>query len=816
VVDGAPVTGEPPARASLADFLSAQGIPVHLGCGTGACGVCLVRLDGRLVRACAVLAVQADGSVVDTARGPGLDGVRRAMSEHGAVQCGYCSPAFALALGGATGRADLCDVTCRCTGYTGLAAAAGGCSAAPLRRVEDERLLSGRGEFVAARVLPGQLHARFVRATHAHAGIVVRAGAALLPGVVAVLTAADLPEPAAYLPAVAGPREPTLARDEVRYVGQPVALVVAESPEVAEDAAELVSVEYTPRTPWLAASTTGAPHVFPARTQGSPPRGVFEAADVVLDERFTVPRQTGFPMEPRGLLAGWADGRLTIWGSTKHPLANRDETAKALDVAAGDVRMAPGDVGGAFGVKGELYPEDILVPLAATRLGRPVKWVEDRDEHLVSINHSRAQAWHVRIAATATGRLLGASVSVVSDAGAYVRPLTTLVADEASATFPGPYRFGAYHATAACVLTNKTPSGTVRAPGRFESNFVRERALDMLAARLGLAPAELRRRNLLGADDLPYDTGTFGEGPVRYPAGDFRGAFERVLAMPFPAAAGDGLRRGRAVVPFVELSSLGGAERARLVALPGGRFRVEAASAPSGQGHETAWARVAAGVLAVDPSAVEVCCGDTDGGGDGLGTFASRSAVMVGNAVAAAAHRLRATGAARADATYTSDEHTCAYGALACAVAVDPELLTVRVEELTILCDAGNLISEHIVTGQLTGGVVQGVGGALLEEIAYDHTGRPLAPGIDGYLLPLAADVPDVRVLLTNDHPAETNPLGVKGIGEAGIAAAGAAVASAVAAAVPELNRHLTGLPLSPSRLLGALRAHESEEGTDA
>ncbi|OLF18583.1 hypothetical protein BU204_05755 [Actinophytocola xanthii] len=744
------------------------------------------------------------------------------MSEHNAVQCGFCSPAFLLVMGEVdptAPRVGLSEVTCRCTGYTGLAAAATAGPSTPGRlcRAEDARLLGGRGDFVADRRLPGQLWARFVRSTHGHAGITVDTSiAAAHPRVVAVLTAADLPEDAAYLPEVLGIAEPTLARTEVRYVGQPIALVLAETPGTAEDAAELVLVDYTPRPVWTEARTEGAPHVVAARTQGDPVTAVFDGADVVLDERFTVPRQTGLPMEPRRLLAGWSGGRLTVWGSTKHPLANRAATAKALGLGENKVRMAPSDVGGAFGVKGELYPEDVLVPLAATLLGRPVKWVEDRDEHLVAINHSREQVWHVRLAAAVDGRLLGAEVDLVSDAGAYVRPLTTLVADEASATFPGPYRFGAYHATANCVLTNKTPSGTVRAPGRFEANFVRERALDLLAERVGLDPAELRRRNLLGPEDLPYDAGTFGEGPVRYPAGDFRGAFARVLALPAPAAVEDGLRRGRAVVPFVELSSLGGTERVRLSALPGGRYRLETASAPSGQGHQTAWARVAADVLDVDPALVDVCCGDTDDGGDGLGTFASRSAVMVGNAVAAAAGRLVAEGGTVVEGTFTNDDHTCPYGALACTVAVDPELLTVRVEELTILCDAGNLIEERLVVGQLTGGVVQGVGGALLEEIAYDAQARPLAAGLDGYLLPLAADVPDVRVLLTNDHPAEENPLGVKGIGEAGIAAAGAAVASAVASAMPELNRHLTGLPLSPSRLLGALRAKELEEGIDA
>ncbi|HWM01750.1 MAG TPA: molybdopterin cofactor-binding domain-containing protein, partial [Actinophytocola sp.] len=381
-VDGRDLTVTVPVRASLAEFLSRNGAHVGVGCETGACGVCLVRLDEQLVRSCTMLAVQADGTTVHTARDAELADVRHAMSIHSAVQCGYCGPAFALTIGELTDptsvRADLCEVTCRCTGYTGLTAAAAmvatgcaGCTPAePLRRNEDARLLSGRGEFVGARNLPGQLAARFVRSTHAHAGIVaVHSVAAESPGVVAVLTAADLPPTTAYLP---GAAEPTLAVDEVRYVGQPIAVVLAESAEVAEDAAELVAVEYAPRTPLLTPDG-------PAR-----PLPVFERAEVVLDERFTVPRRTGMPMEPRGVLAAWGEDGLTVWSSTEHPQQNRDVLAKALDLAVDEIRLAPGDVGGAFG---GLYPEDIVVPYAATRLRRPVKWIEDRDEHLVSISH---------------------------------------------------------------------------------------------------------------------------------------------------------------------------------------------------------------------------------------------------------------------------------------------------------------------------------------------------------------------------------------------------------------------------------------------
>lgn len=912
--DGHRLSVEP--RESLAGLLAGLGSPVGTGCDQGQCGVCTVDLDGRPVRSCLVLAAQCHGAKIRTARSgdPALAEVRSWMSAASALQCGYCSPAFVMTLGEAARQAQGCpttgpgegelrrrisEVTCRCTGYPGLTRAAAGLTAAEpppehTPRVEDGRLLAGRGNFVGSRDLPGQLWARVVRSTVAHAALVhVDTRRALRhPQVVAAYTAADLPDTVRRLHRdLPGPQEPVLAEDEVRYVGQPVAVVVAESAAAAEDGAELVDVGCAPRTP-LRGPERGTAHLPDDDARwldpilqevGADPDDT-DAATVVTHE-FTLPRQTGMPMENRGLLAEWnaEASRLTVHGVTKHPAINRELLAHALDLDPRHIHLPAGDVGGAFGIKGEIYPEDLLVPWLSVRTRRPVKWLEDRAEHAVAANHSRGMVWRAEMRADARGRILGARVEIVADAGAYVRPLTTLQPYLATAMFPGPYRMPRYRARARCLLTSRTPVGPLRAPGRLETNFVRERMLDLLAAELGLEPAELRRRNLLSARDMPYDVGTVNEGPVHYDSGDFLGAYERALsraagAPPPGAGAGsgvplgeqapdDGLRRGTAVIPFVEKAGLGGNERAVATLRPDGSLRIDAASAPSGQSHQTTLAQVAATALGIAREVVEVVLDDHTSGAEGLGTFASRTIMHTGNAVHAACTELRArllrraaalTGTAAGSATgpgpdteadpprgwsiahstvldaagqpvvtlaelarggveltasgsYTADAHTYPYGAVTCSVAVDPELYLVRVERLALSCDAGRTIDERVVRGQLAGGLVQGVGAALLEELRYDADEIPLVRGLDQYLLPLAADVPDIEVeLLAPAAPTAMtphNPIGVKGIGESGTSAAAAAVAAAICAAVPEWTPAIDRLPMSPEHLKAAVDA---------
>jgi len=851
-----------PDRMSLADHLCALGSPINVGCETGACNSCLVRLDGKLVASCLLFAAQAHGCDITTVHGldagDGLTAGQLALSEQSGLQCGFCTPAFALCLTEA-GHHDmapanfLAPILCRCTGYLGqiraLEQVRSGSSHRRvdfMRRREDVRLVTGRGTFPSHRWLAGQAWLRVIRSPHALARIcrIDSMQARQMPGVLTVLTATDLPVSARYLHTEleAQPStimEPTLAIDEVRYVGQPVAVVVGETAEQAEDAACAVQIEYIRCAP-VTDVVEGASDLW----DGVQRVGRYQPGpdDVVVQSRFRVSRHTGMPLEPRALSAEWHPGSevLTVWGVCKHPQANRDRLAARLDVDPVRIRMPAGDVGGSFGVKGEFYPEDVLVPYAALTLRRPVKWVEDRSEHMVATNHSREQMWDVEMAAHRDGTLTGARVSIISDSGAYLRPLTRLTPYLGSAMFPGPYRLPAFEAAVRPSFTNKTPIGTYRAPGRFEANFVRERVLDMMASRLGIDPVHLRMRNLLTGAEMPYDTGTRNEGPVRYDVGEFRGAFEHAAntAASWGANTSTGMRVGSAVVPFVEKAGLGPTETAEVVLTDRGRLHVYTASSPSGQGHETAFASIVQRVLDVPADLIDVFCGDAGGRASGPGSFASRGVMMTGSAVHVAActlrDRLLGFAAAQAGRTpdqvspcngvvrigshlldlaelaaeqrtaigrFDCDKHSYPYGAVACQVDVDPELFTLRVGRLEIFCDAGQVVDPDSARGQLIGGAVQGIGGALYEQLVYAADGSPLVLQLGDYLLPRASDVHSVVATLLKPLPTISNPLGAKGVGEAGIAAIGAVVANAVCAALPVLTDLLTELPVTPSLL---------------
>ncbi|WP_345601569.1 molybdopterin-dependent oxidoreductase [Saccharopolyspora rosea] len=859
-INGSAHTAAVAPGTTLAEHLDRCGFPTNVGCGEGTCGTCLVRVDGRPVQSCLTLVATVDGSVVTTVhglRGPdgGLTGAQTAISAEGGLQCGFCTPAFVLLLDEMSGsgappdpealRERLSAVTCRCTGYAGLLRAArrvrcGPVATEPPRRREDSRLLTGRGDYLGARSVPGQLHARFVRAAHPHADVIAvdTAAATAMPGVAGVFTADDLPPSAVRFTTGDAPfPENTLATDQVRYTGQPVAVVVAATRDQAEDAARAVRVAYRPR----------GPHRSEVRRRfqdvGAVDRAL-AAAPVVVRRSFAVGRHTGMPMETRGLLAEPRDGGLVLHGLTKQVRANRDRVAAMLGLAPERVDVVPTDVGGAFGVKGEFYPEDVVVPLAALRLGRPVKWIEDRDEHLIATNHSREQAWEVTLAADTDGALLAARVDVVVDAGAYHRPLTDLMPAFATAMFPGPYRLPHYRADVTIRYSHKTPTGPYRAPGRFEVGFVRERALDLLAAELGLAPDELRWRNLLSPAELPHRPGTECEGVVEYDEGDCGSAFAAAVAAAEryrTAPAEPGVRRGAAAVPFVEKEGAGEAETATARLHPDGRVTVEVDSASSGQGHETTLAAVAAEVLAVPPQRVVVSAGRAAAGARGLGTFASRTALMTGNAVAAAASRLaeqvlaavarrrgvppgelrlaprggpgavspvEVAGSLSAEdrtatATFRPGGHSYPSGAVAVAVDVDIATLRTRVRHVHVFCDVGRVLDEVVVRGQIVGGVVQGVGGAVMENLPYSDSGHPLVRRLADYPVPLAADAPDVEISLAAGR-ASGNPLGVRGVGELGTAPIGGAVAAAVADAVPEIAAEIVELPLTPSTMHGS------------
>jgi carbon-monoxide dehydrogenase large subunit len=855
-VDGEPCVSLLRGTATLADALQAMGVPVHTGCRAGWCGLCLVQVEGRPLRSCLTPLSRCAGVTVRTVRGlggPRVESARRWLSACGGLQCGYCSPAFLHLIDQSCDPAvpaedllrSLDEAMCRCTGYGPIARAAEHVrrrrpGPPGWQRREDERLLTGVGRFVSAAVPPGALHAHVVRSQWSHAQLVEvdSTQAAAVPDVLAVLTAADLPTGAARLHESTpyGPEEPVLARGEVRYVGQPVALVIARSAEAAVAGGARLRVTYRPRPDEPPAGEVCPPDddprwlpplgqsVQPAEDQAGMLLAAGDGDLVTVRRTVRIPRQTAMPMETRACSARWDGLRLTVRGVTKQPRAHIEAIARAAGVPLSAVALERDDIGGSFGVKGELYPEDLLIPLAAVRMGGEVWWSENRAEHMTSTNHSRAQTWHVALTATRDGRLHSANVEIIADSGAYVRPLTSLVPYLGSAMFPGPYRLPRYEARVRCLLTTRTPIGTVRGPGRFESNAVRELALDALAAELGLHPDEFRRRNLLTQAQMPYDVGTTNEGPVHYDTGDPRFAFEAVLAAPARTApvGDDGLLRGRAVVPFIDKAGLPGTETAHVEMGEDGTVTVEVASAPSGQGHETAFAAVAADELGVDAADVLVvfATGAPGAAAEGLGTFASRAAVFTGNAVALACRRLReeagrgqgSGGSAPrqlgASATYDAQAHTYPYGAAVCSVAIDPDLYTVTVEELGITCDVGRPLSEAVVRGQLAGGLVQGVSAVLHEELGYGDDGIPGAQGLEDYPILLAGDVPDTWVRLLPAAPPTSasaqNPLGARGAGEAGIAAASGAVVCAVLRALPAALPALDRLPLTPSVLYAA------------
>jgi aerobic carbon-monoxide dehydrogenase large subunit len=745
----------------------------------------------------------------------------------------------------------------------------------PIKRLEDPRLLVGGGRYVDDLVRPGMAHAVVVRSPHAHARVrrIDARRALARPGVLACVTAADLagvpsiplrqpgkPAHAAYL-------QPPLAGEKVRYVGQPIAVVVAIDRATADDARELVEIEYDVLPARVDTDDAGA-ILFPEgdvadswTTSIGDVDAAVRGAACVVSERFYVGRQTAAPMETRGLLAEWdahAD-RLTVWGMTKVPYFNRRTLAAMLKLDEAHIEFAESDVGGGFGARGEFYPEDFLIPFLARRLERPVKWVEERREHFLTINHSREQQWSIVAAADERGRLLALDASLVNVMGGYLRTHGVWAAALTASYLPGPYRWPGYRCRVSCVMTSKTPTGTVRAPGFYEGTFVRERIIDLLAERSRLDPAEMRRRNLARPTDEPYTVSTVAAAvtgrTADFAGEDFGEMFEHALKAGRYAervaecrelnAAGGDVRYGVGLAAVVETSGTGPFETAKVALTSEGRIVLAAGSTSLGQGLPTTLAQVCAEVIQVSPADIAVHLGDTRWMAQGVGSSASRSAVMAGTAVYRASTRLReqivALAAARFEASPADitledgaafvrgvpdrrcslreiaalaggpleaewrHETTSAIGSFGVhlsVVGVDVTTGEVRPETHFVLCDVGRAINPAIVEGQLVGAVIQGLGHATMEELVYDPSGQLLSGTFMDYAMPTAARVPQVE-LLVHETPTLSNPLGVKGAGEAGTSGVGAAVANAVASAVgAAAARHL---PVTAPRVKAAL-----------
>ncbi len=736
----------------------------------------------------------------------------------------------------------------------------------PVDRAEDRRFLTGAGKFVDDVERDGMLHAVVLRSSVAHGRIAALdvSAARARHGVRAVITAVEIgktipliPLRLANLPEFAPFLQPVIASDKVRYVGEPIAVVVAETAALAEDAlaAIAVDIEPLPALPDRHAAARDEALLFEAAGSNRALRyavsfgdadAAFAQAAYTRRESFSCHRLTGVPLETRGLVAEWdaAKEKLTVLGASKVLFFNRRALAPMLGLAEDAIDMIELDVGGGFGVRGEFYPEDFLVPFAARQVGRPVKWIEDRREHLMATNHSREVDCDIEIACTRDGVILGLRGAIYGDMGAYIRTNGGVVPAKAAQFLPGPYRIRDVALTVEALMTSKTPVGTVRAPGRFEANFFRERLFDIVARDLGLDPMDFRRRNLIREAELPFATGKLVpyEGETDFDTGDYHATFERALAeigweqkKPLQGRLIDGRYHGLAAVPFVE-SGGAGKENARVTVEPDGCVTVRVGSSVLGQGLETTLAQVAADTLDLPFERVRILHGSTTYLREGFGTFASRSMVVGGSAVmdgcnnliaairAAATERFGlpneeitiAGGEVRAgeqrarlaefagieaEGSFATAVRTYSYGAHACHVAVDARTGEVEILDYVAIEDVGRAINPHIVHGQAIGALVQGLGGVFLDQILYDGEGQILNASLADYLVPVASDFPNVRAITLELRRSKTNPLGAKGAGEGGMVAVAATAANAVAAALAPLGVELRALPLSPAQV---------------
>ena len=769
---------------------------------------------------------------------------------------------------------------------------------APIRRREDVRFLTGTARFIGDVKLPQMLHAAILRSVHAHARIksIETAEARAIPGVAEVITFEDIARGAGFIPIRMYPLpglerylQYPLAQDKARYVGEPLAVVVAESRYVAEDALDAIEVSYEALPAVVNVHEALRDEVVIHEGNGTNLAArhtvsigdvemAFRQAEYTRREEFKIHRHTGNPLETRGLVASYDSGRgeLTVWGSTKVPYFNRGILASFLNFSENKIHFIEPDVGGGFGIRGEFYPEDFLIPFAAIKVGRPVKWIEDRREHLLAANHSREVWCEVEVAARRDGTLLGMRAKIYGDMGAYIRTHGSLVPISTASMLTGPYKISNYQCAVHCVMTNKMGTGTLRGPGRYESCFIRERLLDMVAGDLRIDPVELRKRNLIQPDEMPYEVGmtTPGRSSMVLDSGNYpsalRHAVEKFGYDELKAVQGrfeQGKYHGIGVAYFVKGSGLGPYEGARVGVTAPDSVAVYLGIGTMGQGHETTFAQVCADGLGIPIEKITVFHGNTDYLPFSIGTFASRGAVMAGSAVYLAAQQVRKkilkvassylgvadeelefrnaqvwkkgaegqgalldlaavvklAGPAspyhqgepglEATAYFESTKNTYPYGIHMAHVAVDPETGILEVLKYLVVEDIGRIINPLIVHGQAVGGAVQGIGATILEELIYNENGQLITTTFMDYLLPNSMDVPAIEALTLEEAPSPLNPLGVKGAGEGGIVATGAALANAVANALLPLGVEVKELPLSPNRIRGWIREAAGKKG---
>jgi aerobic carbon-monoxide dehydrogenase large subunit len=751
-------------------------------------------------------------------------------------------------------------------------------------RETDRRVLVGKGTYLDDIKLPGMLHVAFVRSPYSHAkiGSIDPQAALRIPGIHAVFTGADLCDRIKPLPRVPPvyqtlvpriqlkirpPSQRALAVDRARYVGEPVAALVAISPALAADAVEHIRVEYEMMPavvdPELALEGS-APLLFPEwgdniavaytfRT-GDSDRAMQTATHRVR-ERFYFHRQTANPIETRGIIAEWdsQQGRLTEWSSTQVPYPLRDHLAETLGLERANVRVITPDVGGGFGAKCVIYPEEIAVAYMAKEIGSPLKWVEHRREHMLTTVHARDQLHEVEVGFEEDGTITALRLRIIGDSGAYspyhLNPTFNTVSH-----LPGPYRIQNYEADVRVAVTNKAPTAPYRGAGRPEGSLVMERVIDRVARQLGLEPALVRSHNLIRADEMPFDTGRLykdGEQMI-YDGGDYQGCLEKAL----DKVGFETFRKrqkqfwsknrylGLGIAAYVEGTGQGPRESARVRINENGSIDCFVSTPSQGQGHDTVFPQICGEALGVDPSRVRSHAEDTEQLSGGRGTYGSRSVVVAGSAVHLAAKKVREealqrgsklleistddleirdgliwstlqTGVERslsyqeaavsgppleAEEEFTPTQCTYAYGVHTLTLEVFPETGEVEILKYVVCDDAGRLINPEIADGQILGGVVQGIGGALFEELIYDENGQLVTGSFTDYPMPRFPMVPPIEIIHMAT-PSPRNPLGVRGLGEAGTIPPAAAIANAVEDALKPFGVKINRLPLSPPRL---------------
>ncbi len=738
----------------------------------------------------------------------------------------------------------------------------------PIERLEDLRFLTGRGRYIDDLAVENMLHAVILRSSVAHGRIrsIDAVAARARAGIHAVITAADIGDvptiPLRHDPLPTSKRyvQPVIAVDKVRFVGEPIAVVVADSIAAAEDALDAIAVDIEPLPAVAGRDAARQDAVLLFENTGSNLAGTitalrgdadaaFKAAPYLRREHFRVQRHSAVPMESRGLLAEWDEARqhMTVAGACKVPFTNRRALAHMMGLPEQSVRMVEYDVGGGFGARGEFYPEDFLIPFAARFLGRPVKWIEDRRENLMALSHARDAECELEIACVRDGTILALRGHACTDLGAYVRTNGATASRNISQIMSGPYRIPHVRMDVSMVVTNKTPSGTYRGPGRFESDFCRERLFDIVAAELGIDRVEFRRRNLIAEAEMPYQLATVQALDIvtECDSGDYQITLDRCLdefnwaeRSKVQGKLIDGRYHGIAVGCYLEGGGTGPKENVRLLIEADGSISVFVGSSSVGQGVETVFSQIAADALEVPMDRINnVFHGSTDYVEEGFGSFSSRSIVMGGNAIVNAANRLReliriaaaqrlnctvaeiaidrgmAIGPGRAgidlkefagmsaDGSHASKKRTYSYGAHAAYVAVDARTGQVELLDYVAVEDVGRIINPLTLHGQCVGAVVQGLGGAFLEHFVYDENGQLLTGSFADYLLPTASDFPKIRAVALELKPSPINPLGAKGAGEGGIIPVGGVIGNAVAAALASLGVEPRELPLSPPRV---------------